>query len=448
MSALKQYIDLFRSDRADLDANAPEALNALRPAALAVLENAGRLPDTSDEGYAKTSVEEMFAPDLGVNVNRVSIPVNIAESFRCDVPNVSTLMAVVVNDRFVPTATLLKNLPAGVTVCSLREADPELLARYAGDNSDIASAFNALLLQDGVLIHVGKGVRLDKPVQLVDIFSSPAPLFAARRVIVIAEDEAEIAVLKCDHTQTAGIRFASSEIVEIFAGRNSKVDWYDIEESSADTVRWCRFRCRQEAGSSLNICASTLTNGKTRNEYFADIAGDGCHTLLSGMAIGSGCQHIDNSSYLLHRSDRSESDQLFKYVLDEKARGAFEGCIEVARGARFNEAFQTNRNLLASTDARMHTQPQLLIYNDDVKCSHGASTGQLDAAALFYMQARGIPREEARRMLMQAFMVDVIDRIRLETLRDRLRHLVDLRFSGQCGKGSCAGCQQKDSSID
>lgn len=443
MSALTQYIDLLRTDRAAVDSNAPDALNAMRNEALALLETAGRLPDTSDEGYPKTSVEAMFAPDLGVNINRVNIPVNVADSFRCDVPNVSTLMGVVVNDRFVPTATLEKNLPQGVTVCSLRKADSALLDKYLGKPVDVASAFNALLLQDGVLIHVRRGIKVDKPIQIVDIFSSPAPLFAPRRVLVIAEEGAEVAILKCDHTQTAGIKFAATEIVEIFAGKGAKVEWYDIEESSEDTSRWCRFRCRQEEGSNLNICASTLTNGHTRNEYFIEIAGDGCHTQLSGMAIGSGSQHIDNASYLLHRSDRSKSDQLFKYVLDDEARGAFEGCIEVAHGARFNEAFQTNRNLLASVGARMHTQPQLLIYNDDVKCSHGASTGQLNANELFYMQTRGIPQAEARRMLMQAFMVDVIDKIRLETLRDRLRHLVELRFSGQCAKGSCAGCQQK-----
>lgn len=443
MPALDQYIDLFRKERQAIGANAPEALNLYRDKALSFLEQAGRFPVKSDEGYEKTSLEEMFSPDFGVNVNRVNFPVNVAESFRCEVPNITTLLAVVVNDRFVPTATLLKNMPEGVTVCSLRDADPGLLSTYLGkavEKSDTALAFNSLLLQDGVLIHVGKGVKVEKPVQLVDIFSSSAPLLAPRRVLVVAEDGAEINILKCDHTQSAGVRFGSSEIIEIFVGEDATVDWYDLEEASADTSRWCQFRCRQEGASRLNICAATITNGTTRNEYLIDIAGDSCQTRLSGMAIGSGLQHIDNNSYLRHRSDRSHSDQLFKYVLDEGASGAFEGCIEVAHGARFNEAYQSNRNLLASMEARMHTKPQLLIYNDDVKCSHGATTGQLDENALFYMRSRGIPMAEARKMLMQAFMVDVVDKIRLESLRDRLRHLLELRFSGACGQASCANC--------
>lgn len=444
MASLKQYTDLFRQERVALDANAPEALNAGRDRAMAFLEAAGRLPERSDEGYEKTSVEEMFAPDLGVNVNRVNFPVNVAESFRCDVPNITTLLAVVVNDRFVPTATLLKNLPEGVTVCSLRDADSALLDRWLGNvagKDDAALAFNSLLLQDGVLIHVAKGVKLTKAIQIVDIFSGQTPLFAPRRVLLVAEEGAEVSVLKCDHTQTRDVEFGSSEVIEIMAAEGAKVDWYDLEESTPQTARWCQFRCRQEAHSSLNICAATLTNGKTRNEYLIEIVGERCETFLSGMAIGSGEQHIDNSSCLVHRSDRSHSDQLFKYVLDDNASGAFEGLIEVSHGARFNEAYQSNRNLLASTGARMHTKPQLLIYNDDVKCSHGATTGQLDSAALFYMRSRGIPLAEARKMLMQAFMVDVVDKIRLENLRDRLRHLLELRFSGNCGDAACATCR-------
>lgn len=444
MASLKQYTDLFRQERVALDANAPEALNAGRDRAMAFLEAAGRLPERSDEGYEKTSVEEMFVPDLGVNVNRVNFPVNVAESFRCDVPNITTLLAVVVNDRFVPTATLLKNLPEGVTVCSLRDADSALLDRWLGNvagKDDAALAFNSLLLQDGVLIHVAKGVKLTKAIQIVDIFSGQTPLFAPRRVLLVAEEGAEVSVLKCDHTQTRDVEFGSSEVIEIMAAEGAKVDWYDLEESTPQTARWCQFRCRQEAHSSLNICAATLTNGKTRNEYLIEIVGERCETFLSGMAIGSGEQHIDNSSCLVHRSDRSHSDQLFKYVLDDNASGAFEGLIEVSHGARFNEAYQSNRNLLASTGARMHTKPQLLIYNDDVKCSHGATTGQLDSAALFYMRSRGIPLAEARKMLMQAFMVDVVDKIRLENLRDRLRHLLELRFSGNCGDAACATCR-------
>ena len=223
----------------------------------------------------------------------------------------------------------------------------------------------------------------------------------------------------------------------------SSLGWYDIEESSASTARYSQLYARQEEGSELNVCGATLTNGQTRNEYHIDARGAHARTHLSGMAIGNGTQHIDNSSRMVHAADSGRSNQLFKYVLDDNSTGAFEGEIEVCPGARFVEAYQSNRNILASEGARMHTKPQLLIYNDDVKCSHGATTGQLDGKALFYMQARGIPMAQARRMLMQAFMVDVIDNIPLEPLRDRLRHMVERRFAGEhagCRDCKGAGC--------
>ncbi|MDE6126149.1 MAG: Fe-S cluster assembly protein SufD [Muribaculaceae bacterium] len=444
MSAIDQYINLYRENREAVERHSAAALNALRPAALSALEKAGRLPEKGDEGFEKTSVEEMFAPDFGVNVNRVNIPVDVAAAFRCDVPNLSTLMGIIVNDRFVPTATLVKNLPEGLTVCSFSEAAAGPLAgvleRHLGTIAPADKpgvALNTLLAQDGVLIHAARGFRADKPVQLVSIFNSPAPLLAPRRVLVVAEEGSSVSILKCDHSQ-AGARYLSSEVVEIFVGNNAEVNWYDLEESNPDTARYSQLFASLADDSRFQGVAATLTNGVTRNEFHIALDGSNADCHLAGMAIGSARQHIDNTSEVTHRAPHGRSDQLFKYSLDDNAQGAFEGGIEVCPGARFTEAFQTNRNILASAGARMHSKPQLLIYNDDVKCSHGAATGQLDGKALFYMRQRGIPEQEARTMLMQAFMVDVIDSIRLESLRDRLRHLVECRFSGH--PSGCADC--------
>lgn len=448
MNSLLQYIDLYEANASAIDRHSAGALNDARPAALELLRQAGRLPDTSDEGYEKTSVNGLFAPDYGVNVTRVNIPADVAASFRCGVPNLSSLLGLNVNDRFFPTEQLVKNCPDGLTVCSLARAAqemPEIVAKYYGKvaaalGMDAPSALNTLLAQDGVLIHVARGVHVAKPLQLVEIFSSPTPLLAARRILVIAEEDSSLAVLKCDHTQPSAANCLSSEVIEISMARGARVEWYDIEEASPATSRMSQLFALQGEGTQLHICASTLTNGSTRNEFRVRTEGAHTHTSLHAMAIGSGTQHIDNYSSLTHAAEHAHSRQLFKYVLDDKATGAFEGGIEVCPGARFVEAYQSNRNILASAGARMHSKPQLLIYNDDVKCSHGATTGQLDSEALFYMQTRGIPLEEARRMLMQAFMVDVIDSIELTPLRDRLRHMVERRFSGAADCGSCASC--------
>lgn len=443
MSAIDQYIRLYNDNREAIDAHSAPLLNARRAEALAALDGKV-LPRRGDEGYEKTSVEDMLSPDFGVNVNRVAIPVDVAATFRCDVPNMSTLLAFVVNDTFIPSSTLSRRLPEGVIVDSLARAAvsrPELVGRYYGTLaplSDSAVALNTLLVQDGVFVYIPRGVCMEKPLQLVNIFNAPADMMGVRRLLVVVEDDAEVQILVCDHTQPRDRRYHSSQVVELFAGRGSRVDLYDIEESSEQTSRLSQLYARQEQGSNLLVNGMTLVGGTTRNEYTVDLAGEHCETRLAGMAIGTGHQHIDNSSNINHRVPRCHSTQLFKYVLDDESTGAFEGAILVAPGAQFTEAYQSNRNILASFDARMHTKPQLEIYNDDVKCSHGATTGQLDANALFYMRQRGIPEREARMMLMQAFMVDVIDTVRMEGLRDRLRHLVEKRFRGQ--HALCADC--------
>lgn len=442
--SLQQYIDLYRANAATVDNGSAPVLNAVRPRALEALEGAS-LPVRGDEGFEKTSLDEMFAPDYGLNIARVNIPVDVTASFRCDVPNLSTLLGFIANDTFVPSSTLIKNLPAGVTVMSLRRAAVEhhdLVARHYATVAPLGTtsvALNTLLAQDGVFIHIADGVHLDKPIQIVNIFSSPTPLMAVRRLLIVAGRHSAANILLCDHSQNESA-YLSSQVSEVICGEGSDIHIYDIEESSANTSRCAATYVRQDDGSSFVANTTTLLNGISRNDFNIQIDGRHASAGLYGMAIGSGRQHIDNSSSVIHQAPQSSSNQLFKYVLDDNASGAFEGGIEVTPSAPMTEAFQSNNNILASDGARMHTKPQLLIYNDDVKCSHGTTTGQLDDSALFYMQTRGIPADEARTMLMQAFMVDVISTVNVEAVRDRLRHLVEKRFSGTLAV-DCSGCR-------
>lgn len=443
MNALTQYINLFKENSSIVESHSPEGLNSCRAKALQALD-AARFPGRGDEGFEKTSINEMFAPDFGINISRVNLPVDLASTFKCDVPNMSTLMGIVANDKFVATDNLMRNLPDGVTVMSLAEAMakiPQLVNKAYGKiapMSDVNVAFNTLFVQDGVFIHVDRGVRLDRPIQIVNIFNAATPLLAVRRVVVVAEEDSKVNILSCDHSRSDDVKYLSSQVIEVLAGEGSDVEYFDIEESSADTSRYSQMFVRQLSGSRFKSNVSTLLNGITRNDFNISIDGPNCSTGLYGMAIGGRKQHIDNSSSVAHNAPRCSSNQLFKYVLDDESNGAFEGGIEVTPAAPFTEAYQSNNNILASAGARMHSKPQLLIYNDEVKCSHGATTGQLNQEALFYMESRGIPLAEARTMLMQAFMVDVINTVSLEGVRDRLRHLVEKRFEGTLG--GCPTC--------
>lgn len=438
MSSLKQYIDVYEANAAAIDAGSAPLLNGMRHLALLSLKGAS-LPEKGDEGYEVTSVNDMLAPDYGLNISRLNIPVDVTETFKCDVPNMSSLMAVVANDKFFPTSGLIRNIPDGVTVMSLAEASakfPERAARLYGHIAPIENplvALNTLLVQDGVYIHVEKGVKVERPVQLVNIFQSDVPMMAARRILVDMEDDSDLRLLVCDHSRNPGIDYLGLQVAEVNLGRAARLEIYDIEESTPLTRRLSLSYVRQAEGSGFLGNTTTLLNGITRNEYTIDILGEHCSAGLYGMAIGSAHQHIDNSTVINHRCGKSTSNQLFRYVLDDEAQGAFEGSIEVFPQAAFTEAFQTNNNILANYGAKMHAKPQLIINNDDVKCSHGATTGQLNNEALFYMRTRGIPEAQARTMLMQAFMVDVINTVAVEALRDRLRHLVEKRFDGTLG---------------
>lgn len=448
MNALDQYIELYTGNAATVDSNSSGVLNDARPQALEQLKELGRLPEKGDEGYEKISVNDMFSPDYGVNIARVNIPVDLADVFHCGVTTASTWLGAVANDKFVPTQSLMRNLPEGVTVMSLAKAaeeKPELVGKYynrvaSAGRGGATLALNTLFAQDGVFIHVSRGVKASKAMQIVNLLASPVPMMVVRRVLVVAEEDSEISILLCDHSRgEAGCLV--SQVIEVYAGRGSRVNICDMEESSEATSRMSQLFAEQHEGAELKVCGMTLLNGTTRNEFYIGHKGDRAVTRLDGMAIGNGNQHIDNFSALEHCCDHGHSNQLFKYVLDGHASGAFEGCITVDDGARFNEAYQSNRNILASCDARMHAKPQLLIYNDDVKCSHGATTGQLDQNALFYMRQRGIPLTEARTMLMQAFMMDVIENVGIEGLSERLRHLVEKRFRGE--DMMCAECSAR-----
>lgn len=442
-NSLTQYLELYRTNRKLIDSHSARVMNELREKAFAVLKDKS-LPTKHTEGYENTSIEEMFAPDFGVNISRVNMPVDVAASFRCDVPNLSTLQAVVINDSFVPSASLAEKLPEGVVFSSLAKAaeeHPELIKKYYAKIApfeNVGVALNTLLAQDGVFIYLPRGAKLHKPLQLVSIFSSPVPLAAFRRVLIVLEEGAELQLMVCDHTQDKSTDYLSSQICETYLAENSRFEVCFIEESSARTSRFTQTYVKQRRSSAFTCNSATLTCGNTRNEYEVDIEDENCETHLAGMAIGSDKMHIDNDTTVRHLAQHSRSNQLFKYVLDDMSTGAFEGRIIVAPGSKYTEAYQSNRNILASKGAKMHCKPQLEIYNDDVKCSHGATTGQLDNQALFYMRSRGIPEAEARTMLMQAFMVDVIDSVKVNGLRERLLHLVDRRFSGTLGDcGSC-----------
>ena len=443
MKAEQQYIDLFSQCEALICRHSSEVMNAPRAKAFADFERLG-FPTTKQEKYKYTDMAKLFAPDYGLNLNRLDIPVNPYEVFKCDVPNMSTSLYFVVNDAFYNKALPKAQLPEGVLLGSLKDLSkqhPEFVQKYYGKlaetSKDGITAFNTAFAQDGFMLYVPKGVVVEKPIQLVNILRADVNFMVNRRLLVVLEEGAQARLLVCDHAMD-DVNFLSTQVVEVFAAENSVFDLYELEETHTSTVRISNLYVNQEANSNVLLNGMTLHNGTTRNTTEVTLNGRGAEINLCGMAIADKNEHVDNHTFIDHKVSDCTSNELFKYVLDEQSVGAFAGKVLVREGAQHTSSQQTNRNLCATREARMYTQPQLEIYADDVKCSHGATVGQLDEKALFYMRQRGISLKEARLLLMFAFVNEVIDTIRMDALKDRLHLLVEKRFRGELNK--CQGC--------
>ena len=448
MNSEQQYIELYEQAREMIFSHAPEAMNAVRDEAFEDFRRQG-FPSKKVERYKYTDTQKLFAPDYGVNLNRLEIPVDPYQAFRCDVPNLSTSLYFVVNDAFYNRQQPQAHLPEGVIVGSLRE-NPHFIEKYyaklAKTGEDAVTALNTMLAQDGLLVYVPRNVKVDRAIQVINILKATPQnaqrqvpdLMVNRRVLIILEEGAEIKMLFCDHAADDR-NFLATQVIEAYVGENASLDLYCLEETHYKNVRLSNVYIDQQANSRVNHNVITLHNGVTRNRLDLTFSGPGAECGCYGCVIADKQQHVDNNTLIVHRAPHCTSNELYKYVLDDKAVGAFAGRVLVEHGAQKTASQMTNQNLTATREARMYTQPMLEIYADDVKCAHGSTVGQLNDAALFYMRQRGISLDEAKLLLQNAFINEVIDHMRLTPLRDRLHHLVEKRFRGELNK--CEGCK-------
>ena len=447
-SSEKQYIELYEQARQLIFSHAPASMNAVRDQAFEDFRKQG-FPSQKVERYKYTDVGRLFEPDYGLNLSRLQIPVDPYSAFRCDVPNLSTSLYFVVNDMFYHDEKPKGHLPEGVVIGSLCDY-PDIVGRYyaklAKTSDDAVTALNTMLAQDGMLVYVPKNVKVDRAIQVINILKATpqdaqrvvSSLMVNRRVLIILEEGAEIKMLFCDHAADDR-NFLATQVIEAYVGENASLDLYCMEETHNKNVRISNVYIEQQANSRLNHNVITLHNGITRNKLDLVFSGEGAECQCYGCVIADKQQHVDNNTLITHRVPHCTSNELYKYVLDDKATGAFAGRVLVEHGAQKTSSQMTNQNLTAAKEARMYTQPMLEIYADDVKCAHGSTVGQLNDAALFYMRQRGISLQEAKVLLQNAFINEVIDKMQLEPLRDRLHYLVEKRFRGELNK--CAGCK-------
>ena len=443
----QQYIDLFNSYRKEIDANSVAGINLHREAAFEAFKSQG-FPTTKLEDYKHTDISRAFDTELGLNLKNIDIPVDPYEAFKCDVPNLSTSLYFLINDRYYHKTKQQETLPQGVFAGSLQafsKTHPQLFEKYYAQIADYVhngvAAYNTMFTQDGFVVYVPENTTVEKPLQVINILHSDVDLNVNRRTLIIAEKNAQVKLLVCDHT-VDDVNFVVTQVTEIFADQNASVDVYELEENSVKVKRFNNLFSDLHEKANVVVAGITLHNGFTRNNYRFRMLGEHAEAHIGGLAICDKKQHVDNFAFLDHAVPNCVSNELFKYTLQESATGVFCGKILVEKDAQKTQAYQNNKNLCTSEQARMYAKPQLEIYADDVKCSHGLTTGQLNEQALFYMRQRGISKEEARMLLMIAFTQDVVDLVRIESLKERLTHLIDKRFRGELMRcGDCNVCK-------
>lgn len=438
-----QLADWYFANRDQLMSSSSSVFNSVRPAAMESFRKLG-IPDSSFENYKSTNIPKIFLSPLNRYVEQKKILFAVEDLFHCDIPELDTELVLIVNGWFYENRPRLQVLPSGMIIGSMAEAAiqyPDLIkahySKYADYEKDGLVALNTAFAQDGTFIYVPRGAGSDKAVQIVNVLLSPEDLFVQHRNLVIVEDGATARVVVCDHSLSAR-QFLTNSVTEIYVGPNAHLDYVKLQNENDNCNQISTSFIHQERSSDAVFNTITLHGGMIRNNVYTRLNGEGASNETLGLSLVDETQHIDSYTFVDHAAPNCTSNQNFKYILDDKATAAFTGRILVQPNAQKTLAYQTNNNILMTSDARVTTKPQLEIYADDVKCSHGATVGQLDPNAIFYLQSRGISVREARLLLMYAFGHEILNKISVEPLRERLADLVDKRLRGELSR--CNSC--------
>jgi Fe-S cluster assembly protein SufD len=442
----ERYLKLYRENIDRVASGSPGYINSFREKSIDKFKETG-IPTKKNEAYKYTNLNIFFDQDYESYFMPSEEDFRKAEEFRCDIAELDTYGLVLLNGFYPSVHSKIQQLPNGAWVGSLNEAAlrfPEQVARhygrYAVNENDGLIHLNTAMASDGIFIYVPENVVFSKPIQIVNLIRAEKDMFNQHRNLIIVEKNAQASIIICDHTISPA-RALTNAVTEIFVNENAHFDLIRVQNEHNNSAKMTHTFIHQEKNSYASSNNITLHGGFVRNSTYHYLGAEGAESNSSGLFLADKFQHIDNFVNIDHAAPRCTSNQLFKGVLDDMSTGAFNGRILVRPGAQKTLAYQKSNNILLTDDAKMDTKPQLEIYADDVKCSHGAATGQLDNDALFYMQSRGINQKDAKLMLMFGFAHEVIQNIKIQALRERMDDLVMQRLKGELSR--CASCMVK-----
>jgi len=394
-------------------------------------------PNARQEKWRGTDLSKALSVNYEFVMDSPGEEVDIENIFKCEVPHFETFLVAQLNGWYVYRNSPLTALPNGMVVGSLAmafEKYPDLISRhygkYAATSAEGLTALNTAYAQDGIFIYVPDNVTVSDVVQMVNIVDSDRNLMLQARNLVILGNNSHLRLVQCDDSINHKVTFINS-VSEVYLGRDSSLDHYKLQNKDENSTLINSMYFYQESGSSLSSNAISLNGGIIRNNTVVKLVGENSSANIYGVYLMDRNQHIDNQVFIDHMVPRCQSSEMFKGILDDHASGVFNGHVIVRKDAQQTNAHQTNKNILLTDKATIDIKPFLEIYADDVKCSHGATVGQLDSDAMFYIRSRGISESNARILLMYAFAAEVVNKISIPELRQRIDDMVKKRLRGE-----------------
>ncbi len=422
----------------------PDYVQSERNKALDFFKENG-FPSTAMEYWKGTDLGKILQPEYKFsNDIQIDRSIDVNNVFKCEIHNFETLFFANYNGHNLYDSSPLTRMDNGIIAGSIKQAlmeFPDLIEKFWSKSETATynglTALNAALASDGLFIYVPENIHCDTPMQLVNLIMHRDGLFVQTRNLIVLEKNSSLTFLQCDDSLEDKNSFKNS-VTEFFIGENAKLDHYKLQNKdlSSSMINTSFFNIESQGQLHSNMI--TFNAGSIRNEFVVNLNGTEANADLSGLYLIDKTQHVDNQLFVRHYAPNCFSRQTFKGILDEEASSVFTGHIFVAEGAMKTEAFQSNKNILLTDQASVISKPFLEIYNDDVRCSHGSTTGQLDLDSMFYLRQRGICEKNARLLMMYAFADEVVRKIRVERLQTRTENMVHRRLKGELS--SCDQC--------
>jgi len=437
MNTITETLDIkekfIQEYEASLNIDAPGFLKTIREEAINCFARMG-FPTTKLEYWKYTNIKPILE-HLYKSANR-NQTINLTKEGlnKYLIAGYDSTLLVFYNGCFIKENSQTNNLPNGVIIDSLinQQNNPLFQKHYAQIADYTKEAFTALntaMANDGAFIFIPEKTVIPQAIHILYLTDSiDGNVITFPRNLIIASKSSQVQIVESYHSINNQISFTNA-VTEIVADENSKVDYYKIQDENNASFQINNSQIKQERNSNVSSNTITLDGALVRNNLNYLINGEGCETHLFGLYLLNGKQHVDNHTLVDHAVPHCLSNELYKGIMKDQSSGVFNGRIMVRKDAQKTNAFQSNKNILLSDNAHVTTKPQLEIFADDVKCSHGATTGQLDQEALFYLRSRGIAKDKAMALLVHAFASDVIDKVKIDKLKINLLHLISERLN-------------------